>query len=246
MAKQDEHRKYYHDGEEIPSCTEIVKLLDKPELVGWANYMGFKRINSRAYLEEKAAFGTHCHKLFEIYFSKGGVLYTKGCDDFLDRHHYDAIMYRFEVLKMAFEESGIEVIDLEIPLEGSTYGGTLDILVYDRPNDCLMILDLKTSKNVYNSHWMQLMGYAQLIEEVYHLPVKAVGIILLQRVTADGMLNIRATEDCQKELAIFNKLRDIYYLLNDKEMKGGTTNETTSSSIHNDISGLALGSDRSK
>ena len=90
------------------------------------------------------------------------------------------------------------------------------------------------------------MGYAQLIEEVYHLPVKAVGIILLQRVTADGMLNIRATEDCQKELAIFNKLRDIYYLLNDKEMKGGTTNETTSSSIHNDISGLALGSDRSK
>jgi len=239
MEREDEHRNYYHNGKEIPSCTEIVKLLDKPELVGWANYMGFKRINTRIYLEEKAAFGTHCHKLFEIYFNKKGFLYTKGHDDFLDKNHYDMVMYRFRILELFFEQSEIEIVSLELPMEGSTYGGTLDMLVYNRKEDCLMILDLKTSKNVYNSHWMQLMGYAQLLEEVYNLPVKYVGIILLQRVTVEGMMNIRKTEECQKELAIFNKLRDIYYLLNDTKMEGGTTNEEISSSIYNDISRLA-------
>lgn len=246
MERDDEHRRYYHDGKEIPSCTEIIKLLNKPELVGWANHMGFRRINTKTYLEEKAAFGTHCHKLFELYFSKTGFLYTKGHDDFLDKNHYDMVMYRFKILELFFERVGIEVVNLELPIEGSTYGGTLDMLVYNRKEDHLMILDLKTSKNVYDSHWMQLMGYAQLLKEVYDLPVEYVGIILLQRVNIDGMMNIRKTSDCQKELAIFNKLRDIYYLMNYNETEGGTTNEEISSSIYNDIGRLAFGGNRPK
>ena len=48
MAKQqDEHRKYFNkDGKEVPSCTTIIKMLNKPELVKWANYMGFKKIDT--------------------------------------------------------------------------------------------------------------------------------------------------------------------------------------------------------
>ena len=89
MADQHEHRNYYNNDKRIPSCTEIVKLLDKPELVKWANYMGFKRIDSKVYLEERAAFGTHCHELFELYFNPNTILYTKGEDNFLDRNHYE-------------------------------------------------------------------------------------------------------------------------------------------------------------
>ena len=51
MNKQDEHVKYYNgNGVEVPSCTNVVKLLNKPELIGWANYMGFKRINTSKFL----------------------------------------------------------------------------------------------------------------------------------------------------------------------------------------------------
>ena len=59
------------------------------------------------------------------------------------------------------------------------------------------------------------MGYVQLVEEVYNLPVEEVGIILLSKpLRSPELINIRKTKDCWRELTIFNKLRDIYYFMN--------------------------------
>ncbi len=220
----NEHRKYYHDGKEIPSCTEIVKLLDKPELVSWANHMGFKRINATKYLDEKAAYGTHCHKLFETYFSNG-MMYADTSDNILSKEEYKAIIFKFRFIELFFEKEGIEVINNELAMEGSTYGGTLDMLAYNRASDSLMIFDLKTSKSIYLSHWLQLMGYVQLLEEVYNLPVTNIGVILLSKpLLSPDMVTIRKTKDCQAELEIFNHLKDIYYLMNTKEEINSTEN----------------------
>ena len=217
VATKDEHRKYYHDGREVPSCTTIVQLLNKPELVGWANHMGFKRINSKQFLEKRAALGTHCHKLFEQYF-KGAFMTASGEDEFLNKEEYRMTIYKFRMVELYFEKFGIEVLNTELAMEGKTYGGTLDLIAYNRPGDYLMIFDLKTSKSVYQSHWMQLMGYVQLLEEVYDLPVKEIGVILLSKpLRSPELINIRPTKDCWRELAIFNKLRDIYYFLNSTE-----------------------------
>lgn len=215
--EQNDHRKYYHDGMEVPSCTSIVKLLDKPELVSWANYLGFKRINSKTLLEEKAEFGTHCHHLFDQYFS-GAIMSANGSDEFLNKSEYRLLIYKFRKVEIFFEKMGIEVLNTELPMEGSTYGGTLDLLAYNRRKDQLMIFDLKTSKNAYQSHWMQLMGYVQLLEEVYGLPVGEIGVILSSKeLDSPELVNIRTTKECWRELAIFNKLRDIYYFLNGSE-----------------------------
>ena len=217
MSNKDEHRKYYHDGREVPSCTTIVKLLDKPELVGWANYMGFKKINTKTLLEEKAAYGTHCHALFEKYF-KGAIMSAAGHTELLNRDEYRTTIYKFRMIELWFEKLGIEVLNTEFPMEGKTYGGTLDLLAYNRQHDCLMVLDLKTSKEVYQSHWIQIMGYVQLLKEIYDLPVAEIGVILLSKpLRSPELINIRKTKDCWRELAIFNKLRDIYYFLNSSE-----------------------------
>ena len=212
-----EHRKYYHDGKEIPSCTSIVKLLDKPELVNWANYMGFKRINTKTFLEEKSSYGTYCHSLFECYFSDG-LISASTNDDRIPKEEYRMIIYKFRILEIFFAKAGIEVLALELAIEGNTYGGTLDMICYNRNKDCLMIFDLKTSKEAYQSHWMQLMGYVQLVEEKYGLKVEEIGVILLSKpLKSPDMVTIKKVKECWRELAVFNKLRDVYYLLNESE-----------------------------
>lgn len=236
MDSKNEHKSYYHNGKEVPSCTSIVKLLDKPELVGWANYMGFKKINTKTLLSEKAALGTHCHSLFEKYFN-GAIMSASGHTEFLNKEEYCTIIYKLRMIELWFDKLGIEVLNTEFSMEGSTYGGTLDLLAYNRKHDCLMVLDLKTSKEVYQSHWIQIMGYVQLLKEIYDLPVEEIGVILLSKpLRSPELINIRKTKDCWRELAIFNKLRDIYYFLNGSEddisslqldsMKGEEGNET--------------------
>lgn len=228
---EDTHRKYYYKGKEVPSCTTIVGLLGKKELVGWANYMGFKRINTTELLEEKAAYGTYCHAQFECYF-RDGLMSAASNTSKISRDEYREIMYKFRMIELYFEKLGIEVLAMELPLEGSTYGGTLDMICYNRKTDSLMIFDLKTSKKVYQSHWIQVMGYVQLVEEIYHLPVTEIGIILLSEpLKSPNLINIKDVSDCWRELVIFNRLRDIYYYMNESEesiqttLKGVTLNE---------------------
>ena len=60
--KYSDHAAYYNDNyEEVPSVTTILKLLNKPSLCKWANYLGFKRENIDKVLELSAEKGTAVH-----------------------------------------------------------------------------------------------------------------------------------------------------------------------------------------
>lgn len=211
---KEEHRKYYHNGIEVPSCTTIIGMLNKPELVGWANHMGFKQIDTRDFVQERARYGTYCHKVFEVYFSSG-ILSAECNGDEVTREQHRDIVYHARVVELWFEKLHIRPIRVELPLEGSTYGGTLDMLCYNEEKDCLMIFDIKTSKAIRQTHWIQLMGYVQLLKEVYDLPVEEVGIILLSKpINSPELITIKTTKECWREASIFNKLKDVYYILN--------------------------------
>lgn len=215
--RNDEHTKYYHDGKEIPSCSTIAKMLDKPELVDWANYMGFKGYSTKDYINLRKDYGNACHELFELYFGNGLVA-THGGDELLSDDEMFLVINKFKIIERFFTEANLKVLANEFFMEGSTYGGTLDLLLHDLNKDTLMILDLKTSKVIRREHWLQVMGYAQLLEEIYELPVSDVGIILLSKPhNSKDLITIRSTQDCQNELQIFNHLKDIYYLLNEKK-----------------------------
>ena len=49
--KLPDHRDYYNKNKKkLPSVTTIIGLLNKPQLVPWANMMGFKKINTTRYI----------------------------------------------------------------------------------------------------------------------------------------------------------------------------------------------------
>jgi hypothetical protein len=61
------------------------------------------------------------------------------------------------------------------------YAGTFDLLA--RVNGKLVLLDLKTSKDVYDTHWLQLCAYEGARRELKLDPVEGIGVIHL---TPDG------------------------------------------------------------
>lgn len=207
------HRKYFNKNNiEVPSVTTVLKLLAKPELVQWANYMGFKRINTTELLEEKANYGTRVHDLFERY-NMGIIEKSTQIDLNFNDVIYKELLEKCKYFKNLLCSLGYEIIQMELPLEGDRFGGTLDLLIMNKQTGKLFILDLKTSKRLYNSMLIQLGGYTTLLKECYNLDVAGVGIILIQEnINSKKFINMISFEDNIKNQEIFNKLLDIYYL----------------------------------
>ena len=224
-----EHRKYFdQNGKEVPSCTTIIKLMAKPSLVNWANYMGFKRIDIKNFLEKKSTYGTHCHKLFEIYFT--GLMTSYPMDvKYISRDEHRKIVEKFDYIRAIFNKLHIKIIAMELPLQYSRFGGTLDLLAYNEEEDKVMLFDLKTSKQVYDSHLIQLGGYSILLKETLDIDVDEVGIILLSKEIGDkNLINIYSRKSNWKNEEIFKKLLDIYYLMvvdDTKDRKENLKNE---------------------
>lgn len=211
------HRKYYNsEGIEIPSVTEITKLLHKPELDSWANWMGLvRRINVNDYLLEKSRYGTYCHELFENFFM--GLLTKNSLDhNFVNEDEFSLLIRKLEYIKDQFRKYDIEVINMELGMDGKRFGGTLDMLAYSKSLHRIFVFDLKTSKSLYQSHLIQTGGYSLLLEELYGIPVTDVGIILLSKPIGNDMIHIIPRDRNKPNEEIFNKLVDIYYL-----QKGG-------------------------
>ena len=213
MDKNQEHTKYYNgNGVEVPSCTSVVKLLNKPELVGWANYMGFRRINTTRFLQQKAEYGTYCHQLAEYYLN-GIMLANEEVPLYIDQETHLSILSKLEAIGNQFNESGIVILGMELQMHGARCGGTLDLLAHLPSKNRLILLDFKTSKSVYDSHLIQLGGYSLLLEETLGLSVTDVGIILLSKEPSDeNFINLLNREENRVNEKIFEKLLDIYWL----------------------------------
>ena len=217
MKPELEHRKYYNkSGEEIPSVTTVLKIYGK-DLTGWANWLGFQGIKVKPYVKERANYGTYVHSLAERYFT-GDLSVLKNTDRVLGDEEYDGYMKKFEYLSSLLYSKGFVVYKCELPLEGERCGGTLDIIFYNETLNKYLLLDFKTSKAIQKSMYIQLGGYTRLLKEVLDIDVFAVGIILITKDTTDpSFSNIMSVKDNDKNMKIFDKLLDIYYLLDDKD-----------------------------
>lgn len=215
MKEDKEHTKYYNSyGTQVPSCTTVVKLLDKPELVGWANYMGFRRINTTKFLEKKALYGTCCHELAEQYLQGIVLKNTDFVDGIFEMNDRSEMLSKLEKFGNKLNEVGANILGMELEMHGQHFGGTLDLLVHIPSKNRLVLLDFKTSKNVYNSHLIQLGGYCILLKELYGLDVTDIGIVLLSRNPEDSdFINLIQRSDNSVNEKIFMKLLDIYWLL---------------------------------
>ena len=204
MGKYSEHSTYINKKEvEVPSVTTIIKLLNKPFIAKWANSLGWKRQSYDKVLEESANKGTFVHETLHEYLFKEGKKF--------DLSNPEVLNFLYENLNTFKEfekEYDIKPIWGEKSFSLDKFGGTVDL--YCELDGKYTILDFKTSKRFYSSHFIQLGAYIQLLE-ANDYKVEQVAILRIR----EGEYDIRIInrEDMSRYIDIFNKLVDLFHMV---------------------------------
>lgn len=160
----EENHKYYVDGEEKPSVTEI------------ASPISFERLNAlqQSLVERAKARGSRCHELFEEYLLIGEL------DIEEIETEYIPYVQQFILWAKTYRP---KVIYTEKQMFGSEFCGTCDLVC--KIDGKIIIVDYKcTSSTDKKSLSVQLEGYYRLcrsynihIDDTYYLHVKKDGYI---------------------------------------------------------------------
>ena len=212
MGKFSDHSTYVNNKKvEVPSAPTILKILNKPFIAKWANSLGWKRQSYDKVLEESANKGTFVHELLHEYMFKEGKKF--------DISNPDIVNFIYENVN-AFKdfEKQYEFKPLwgEKSFSVERYGGTVDL--YCELNNKNTILDFKTSKRFYSSHFIQLGAYTQLLEE-NDLLVEQVAILRIHE--GEFHIKIMSRQEIDKYIDIFNKLTDLFYMVYDLNTEWG-------------------------
>ena len=152
----EDHKPYLNsNGKEIVSVTTVLKILNKPELVQWANYMGFKKISTAKILKETAQIGTCVHHVIErLCENKISLI------DLEDIEKKKQIKRAVKNFKNWDKDYKPKYIHNELRLQCDSFGGTIDCIC--KIDDKKYMIDFKTSKQVYPTHFLQLAAYNYL------------------------------------------------------------------------------------
>lgn len=193
------------DGTRVPGTTTITGLLNKPQLVSWANKLGLEGIDSSKYVDEAAAIGTLAHAMVQAHLQKEEIDYDRYSKMQIDLAENSLISF-FEWKK----RHEILVYQCETPLvsEKMKYGGTIDC--YCLLDGVPTLLDFKTGKAVYDEYFVQLAAYAELLREK-ELPVEECRILRIGRDETEGFEE-RTVKNTEKYFEIFQNLLNVYYL----------------------------------
>lgn len=204
MGKFSDHSTYVNNNKvEVPSATTILKILNKPFIAKWANSLGWKRQSYDKVLEESANKGTFVHELLHEYLFKEGKKFNISNPDIVN-----FIYENINAFKDFEKQHVLKPIWGEKPWSTNRYGGTVDLYCNLDGKDT--ILDFKTSKRFYSSHFIQLGAYTQLLEE-HGINVDQVAILRVR----DGECDIKiiSRDEIQQYIEIFNTLTDLFYMV---------------------------------
>lgn len=198
----NKHTMYFNKfGEEVPSATTILKILNKPQLVKWANYLGFNHLHVDSVLNEASTLGTIVHDLINSILLNHYIIYIND-----GRVPIDILCSYINRFKIWLKTNTVIPILLEKSISSDKFGGTLDF--YGIINDKYTILDFKTSKKIRISMFFQLALYTILLEELGY-KVDQVGILLVNPKYKDEKYIQR--DKLQPYIDFVSKLVDIFH-----------------------------------
>jgi hypothetical protein len=166
-------------GEIVPSITTILSIINKPELIHWANWLGFNKKSVKSQLDIAGTIGTHTHALIEEYtvhnrYAIDPVEALNPVERICVKNAFASFLQFYNKVKhdWVFEQT-------EMQMSGKRYGGTLDALT--RFKGKRTIGDYKTSKAFYPSMFLQIAGYDLLLWETYGIEVEQYMVVLLDK-----------------------------------------------------------------
>lgn len=194
IAFDDDAHRYMVDGERFPNVTTILGVVDKSAaLMAWAVRETREGRDYKATRDTAATRGTSVHDALEI-------LARDNTPPLLDQFPDEDRGYVQALAKWWIDHrpSPIWVEQLVASTE-HRYAGKLDLIceIQGVPH----LVDLKTSKRVYETHHLQLAGYELAYTECGYEPLPTVCAVL--RVGDDGEYEfVHSRADAQDWLAV--------------------------------------------
>lgn len=163
LEKKKSHQSYKTaNGVKVPGASTISKIGDDPgALIHWAWKLGADGQDYRAVRDNAADIGTIAHFMIECHLN-GKTPDLSECSPEDVSKAENAFLKFLEF----WDREGFTIIAPEVQLvsELHGFGGTLDAPVTDREGN-YVLLDWKTSKDIYLAYFSQLAGYENLWNE---------------------------------------------------------------------------------
>jgi hypothetical protein len=170
---------YLLDNHYVPRVTSILSdMLHVDSLMGWSNYLGFKRQRYSQVLQEAADKGSLTHNSIEQYIQNNQELDVKNIPvqyQTAVRNAYNSFISWWNIIL----QNKVEIIYQEQPLICKWFGGTLDLLL--KINGKIYLFDFKTSNHPSYKYFLQLSAYRYMLKELYNIEIGGCGIIMLSK-----------------------------------------------------------------
>jgi len=129
-----------------PTVTQLLKLLDKPALLNWANKQGLKGIDINQERKKYLNDGTSIHSQIENFIRHG--------------EQFDSEYAQFQFTKFIENK---EILGIENKIETEWFKGRYDIKL--KYNDKIYLVDFKSNaKRIYLENKLQLVAYGMAEE----------------------------------------------------------------------------------
>lgn len=160
--------RYTYNGNSVPRVTSIIsKMISEDYLMGWSNYLGFKRQKYKDVIERAANYGTKTHLALEMFLKNKDI-------------PKDAPLTTLNGFKKWWgiinSSNDIQILGQECKLSCPWFGGTYDLLI--TINGLVYLVDFKTSNHLSYKYCLQLAAYNYMLK--YNKICKLSGIIILQ------------------------------------------------------------------
>lgn len=195
------------DGARVPGTTTVIGLLNKPQLVAWANRLGLAGLNANDYRDSMAGVGTLAHAMAQAELS--GQPLSEDLTEYSPKEISLAenAMIKFLGWRKAHDFKPI-LIEKPLVSEQHCFGGTID--AYGVLDGVPALIDLKTSGHIYDDMQYQLAAYRQLLTENGY-QVDSARILRIGRDESEGFEE-RIFGGLDKAWEVFWHLRQIYNL----------------------------------
>lgn len=207
----EEHQGYYCNGKEIPSVTTVLKLLNKPELVDWANWMGKIGKDTKQFTEDAALVGTYVHWIIERSCKKKMIPFSIiKQDERINLNKERKIIKCVNSFKKWKNDYKPKFKYNELRVQNEKTGGTIDCIC--KINDDYYIIDFKTSKKPYASYFIQLAAYNYLLKETgFKHKISKVAVLNLSKSKVQYTFTIADIQIIEKYYEpLFLKILDTY------------------------------------
>jgi hypothetical protein len=195
------------DGSICPGGSTISKIgEDQSFLISWAHKLGLDQQDYKKVVDRAADIGSVAHFLIECWL--------KGDDPDLQEYSKVAIdsgTQVFEKFKTTWNKENLSYVSSELELVSETYryGGTLDIVARDKDKE-LVLVDEKSSPQIYGSFYRQLAGYENLWNENNEERIRR-RVIFRHGKDNPKDTEVRWLDDLDKHFEVFKRQIDLYY-----------------------------------